>query len=304
MVTVINEIDKTLISSLQEFLNSKENDIRLIIRQYHNITEKKISSIQRKIHLSKEVCSHPLFLHEKRKTIENIIFDIEAGNDLSKYLSERSEQLDQYDLSLAHMGTHHFHLGDKAQTKGSRKGRVKGTKSLLFALVSDRDVYFLDILNHDIKKGFLNINMLRIIHNNWPELIETHRLKGAIGVSKKYSDEEAATLLENNINVIIELGENQVYMLPGMGATTAGTPMLVEMKTDRAIRCIQYIHSVVSQNSRKTASEIKKITGVESNIIRLRGRLRDGLLNVYDAGSECSFHIEGENVVITAPSEL
>lgn len=240
-VVLIDEVEETLSASLRDFLGSKEREFRPLLRQFHNILAKNIRPRPRKVHTSREVQQHQLFLNEKRHVIEQIVEDIEAGRDLTKYLSKKSEQPQYYDKSLAHFGVHHLHLGEGHQTKNVRSRRVKGTKSLLFARVLEDDIYLLDILNHDLHASFLNIHFLRVMHRNWPDSIESFRAKEAIGVAHKYTDSEAAELLENDINLLIELGPNQVYLLPGMGTTAAGTPTLVETRVNSTIHTIQKI---------------------------------------------------------------
>lgn len=304
LVSVIDEVEETLTASLQSFLDSKESDFCSLLRQFHNVFAKRIRPQPRSAHLSHEIQRHPLFLNEKREVIEQIVSDIEAGVDLTKYLSERTEQLAHYDKSLAHFGVHHFHLGEVLQTAGARIGRVKGTKCLLFARVLDEDVYLLDILGHGLRAGFLNVHLMRVMHRNWPESIENYRIEGAIGLARKYADHEAAELLEKDVNVILELGPSQVFMLPGMGTTTAGTPALVETRTNRTISTFREILSFVRHNSSAVAGGITRITAIGYNTIRLQGRVRVGLLEIYDARSGCAFLLEGDHLVISIPDEF
>ncbi len=287
-IIVIDEIQETLCTSLQVHLRSKENDLHTLLRHFHNHLAKHISAKPRKTHLSEEILQHPLYLREKKQIIECIMMDIKSGSDLSKYLSERSGQLEHHDKSLAHFGVHHFHLGDAIETRGTRKGRVKGTKSLLFIRVLDDDAYLLDILNHDIHTGFLNIRLFRLMHRNWPESVEDHRIKNAIGMACAYTDLEAAELLKNDINTCIEPEAGHVFMLPGMGTTSAGTSILVERNADRDMDVILEIAKFVKRNSLPIAREIIAITGVHHNTIRLRGRIKGGLLDVYDGSSGLS----------------
>lgn len=247
-IIVIDEIRATLCVSLQEHLCSTESDLHALLRQFHNFLAKNISARPRRTHLSEEIQRHPLFLREKKQAIERIRADIETGSDLSKYLSEKSTQLGHHDKSLAHFGVHHFHLGDALEAWGARKGCMKGTKSLLFIRILDDDAYLLDILDHGMHTGFLNIRLFRLMHRNWPHSVEDHRIKNAIGLAQTYTDMEAAELLENDVNVFIEPVPGQVFMLPGMGTTTAGTSMLVERDADRSMDAILEIVESVKRN--------------------------------------------------------
>lgn len=287
-IIVIDDIRATLGASLQEHLGSSESDLHALLRQFHNFLAKHIRARPRRTHLSEEILRHALFLREKKQVIERIMADIDTGSDLSKYHSEKSTQLEHHDKSLAHFGVHHFHLGDAVEARGARKGRVKGTKSLLFLRVLDDDAYLLDILDHGMHTGFLNIRLFRLMHRNWPHSVESHRIKNAIGLARTYTDMEAAKLLENDVNTCIEPEPGQVFMLPGMGTTTAGTSMLVERDTDRVMDAILEIAASVKRNPTPIAMKITAITGIRHNTIRLRGRVKDGLLDIYDGSSGLS----------------
>jgi len=302
VVTV--EIDNSLVAALQHHLGSKTVDLKGLLKEFHNLFLKQVSQRRRQVHVSEELTRHNLFKNEKQQVVEQIVATLENGGPLTPYLSEKSEQLQHFDSSLAHFGVHHFHLGEKTQHSGVRAGQVKGTKSLLFVRITESDAYLLDILNHDMKRGFLNMHLLRVMYRNWPESIEPFRLKGAIGVAVKYSDEEAAELLENDVNVIVELGEEQVYMLPGMGTTTAGTPLLMERRVDHTVREFRRIACMVEHNPNAVSALIKQLTGVGHNIIRLKGRVRAGLLDIYDSTSGCVFTTEREDLVVSMPDEF
>lgn len=296
---VIVEIDSSLVAALQHHLGSKTVHLKALLMEFHNLLLKQVPQRRRQVHVSGELTRHKLFKNQKQQVVKQIVASLESGGTLAPYLSEKSEQLQHFDLSLAHFGVHHFHLGDKTQHFGARVGRVKGTKSLLFVRITESDAYLLDILNH--QDGFLNMHLLRVMHRNWPESIEPFRLKGAIRVAVKYSDEEAAELLQNEVNVIVELGKEQVYMLPGMGTTIAGTPLLMEQRVDHTVRDFRHIACMVEHNPNAVSALIKQLTGVGHNIIRLKGRVRAGLLDTYDSTSGCIFTTERENLVVSVP---
>jgi len=303
-VVVISEVDETLIQTLQTHLGSRKSQLRLLLKEFHNVFIKNVSPKPRNVHWSEEIKKHPLYKSEKHQVIEKIASTIKRGKSLRPYLSEKSDQLNHYDLSLSHYGVHHLHMGDSQQSKGARAGRVKGTKRLLFVRFTETDAYLLDILDHKMQTGFLNMHLFRIMHGNWPESIERFKLNGAVGVAVKYTDKEVAELLENDVNVIVEMGLEQVYMLPGMGTTTAGTPLLAERRVDKTIDELCSIVTIVKQHSCETATLMKRLTGVGHNVIRLKARIRLGLLDVYDASSGCVFNLQDRNLIVSVPDEF
>lgn len=303
-VAVISEVDETLTQALQSHLGSRESQLRLLLREFHNVFIKNVSPKPRDVHWSEELKKHPLYKADKNQVIEKIASAIKHGKSLRPYLSEKSDQLNHYDLSLSHYGVHHLHMGDSKQSKGARAGRVKGTKRLLFARFTETDAYLLDILDHGMQTGFLNMHIFRVMHGNWPESVERFKLNGVIGVAVKYTDNEVAELLENDVNVIVEMDLEQVYMLPGMGATTAGTPLLAERRVDKTIDELCAIVNIVKQHSCETATLMKGLTGVGHNVIRLKARIRLGLLDIYDASSGCVFNLQERNLIVSVPDEF
>ncbi len=303
-IVVIPEVDETLVKALQNHLCSRTQDIHMLLKEFHNVYIKNVTAKPRTVYWSDELKKHLLYKRGKKQVIEKIVSNIKRGESINQYLSEKSDQLNHYDLSLSHFGVHHLHLGESIQARGSRAGKVKGTKCLLFIRFTETDAYLLDILGHGMRSGFLNMHIVRVMYKNWPKSVEPYRIKSAVGVAVKYTDEEAAELIENNVNVIVEIAPEKVFMLPGMGTTTAGIPLVVERRVDKTIRELRAIVQIVKENSCATATLIRKLTGTWCNVIRLRGRIRAGLLYIYDTGSGCIFTLQDNHLVVSVPDEF
>jgi hypothetical protein len=303
-VVVISEIEQTLRDALKGHLGSKSEDVDVLLKKFHNILVKNVTSTPRAVHLSEELKIHPLYRAEKKHIIDTIVGKVEMGEPIKPYLSERSIQSKQHDQALAHFGVHHLHLGEVLQNRGARAGRIKGTKSLLFVRFTEADAFFLDILDHGMRTGFLNMHLFRVMFAYWPESVESFRLRGAVGVSVKYTDDQAADLLENDVNLIVEMAPGKVFMLPGMGTTTAGTPLAVEQRVDGTIDQLGLLVQMIEENASAVSRCIKRLTRVGYNIIRLRARVRDGLLDVYDANSDCILSLQGGKLVVLAPDKF
>ena len=82
MITVINEIEKSLVPSLQKHLNSKKNGIGDLLLELANISSKNIISKPRQVYFSKEIKKNYIYLNEKKTIIQKIIKDIRSGNSL------------------------------------------------------------------------------------------------------------------------------------------------------------------------------------------------------------------------------
>ena len=293
MITVINKIEKSLVPSLQKHLNSKKNGIGDLLLELANISSKNIISKPRQVYFSKEIKKNYIYLNEKKTIIQKIIKDIRSGNDLSKYLSTKIKELNYTDKTLASFGISHFHLGEKIETKGSRQGKIKGTDCLLFIYFDFGNAYLLEILKH--KDGFLNIKLLEILQRNWPNLLESLKVKG-ISSPKKPSDKEVAELLKKNINPPILINED-VYVLPTGGLTGAGISLKNVYEVMKARDHIQRMAILIDGNKTLVADAIRKITGTKFNTIKLRGRIIDNSIDIFDYQSMYSFFLSEKNII-------
>jgi len=89
------------------------------------------------------------------------------------------------------------------------------SNSLLFCIVAEGDVYFIDILRHDDDNLWVNRRLLEIIKNNWPDLLEPGKVHGIEGAG--YSDEEIWQLRKDGINSPIEIDGSTYLPIVGGG---------------------------------------------------------------------------------------
>ena len=106
---------------------------------------------------------------------------------------------------------HHFHLSKKVEASGF----VKRSDYLLFAIITQENAYFVDVRPHRDPQslGWVRQELLKIVHSNWPELIESNVLRGVTG--DVLTDEQKKELRRKNINHVAELGGNAVAPLGG-----------------------------------------------------------------------------------------
>lgn len=304
-VSAISAVDETLIQALQQHLRSKRVSLHELLGQFCNRLAKNVPHRPRKVHLSRQLKLHSLYLNEKKRSIDGIIQDIEGGRNLSRYLSDTADQLDKIDYCLANFGVHHMHLGE-IQQGGKRKDRVKCTRSLLFVKVEDDDAYLLDILDHDLRASFLSIRLMRTMLENWPELLNSYRFP--VHSLEKLSDHEIAELLEGNVNCAIDLGTDvnpyQVFRLPGMGMTSAGTSLKIGTQVDNILRDLRATTSAIMQNPRAVMEIVHDIGGKSFKAIRLKARIRNGKIEIYDEISSCVFSKEDNKLTVLLSKKI
>lgn len=200
---------------------------------YHKAMKKLISRYPRRIYYSKEfICPR-----ECKAALGRLTEVIENGGDLVPYMSKQVIDPSINDGLLNDWGIYHFHLNLE---KDTATRFIKRSDWLLLAFFNDEGAYFLNIYPH--KKPFLwtHMKLVKILQNNWPDLIEKNRLKGVVGLSEKLDDESYAKLRKANALTFVELGENEVYGLIGGGYATDGSSI-------DAVRTADYWHNYMKK---------------------------------------------------------
>ncbi len=156
-----------------------------------------------------------------RLGLQQFIKKAESGQSLKPHLSKQSANPDYKDLMFYDWKIFHFHLGTNPDPK--HQGFVKRTPDLLFAIADSNTagMYLIDIHLHP--GAFTNQDLLRIIEENWAEILEPYTLKGVIGVTYNASDNDIGSLRKAGINTMLQTPSGRVLALMGGGITTAGT---------------------------------------------------------------------------------
>ena len=100
---------------------------------------------------------------------------------------------------------------------------VKAADHLLFAIVTQEDVYFVDVRRHDDPLVWFRQDLLRIAHSNWPELIESNILREVKG--NVLTNAAKKELRRKNTNHAMQLGDNTIAALSG-GTMADGSSLL------------------------------------------------------------------------------
>ena len=100
-----------------------------------------------------------------------------TGGEVTPYLSKRVKDATKSDPLLWDYGMHHFHLRGGVEESGF----MKRSDYLLFAIVADDAVFFVDIRKHRDPKNlqWVRQDLLRIVHSNWPDVTKPYVLRGS-----------------------------------------------------------------------------------------------------------------------------
>ena len=184
----------------KEKLSPKENTIRFLNAYNRRIPLAK----PRKVLLSKELLIPPQF----QQDYEALVALILAGGDLKPYLSRHiatRNRPDWNDGLLNSWGIQHLHF------------RREGTDHLLFCVITDADVYLIQVLPHD-EQQWVNTQLIQILHDNWPETIA--RANHSLMKPEEFSTSKRQSLRGYNANFAVTVADGTVY-LPLAGGTTA-----------------------------------------------------------------------------------
>ena len=116
---------------------------------------------------------------------------------------------------------HHLHLS----RKNGKDGFVERSDWLLFVIVADQDVFFVDVRSHSDSENlqWVRQDLLSIVHYNWPDLTESrllHRVQGST-----VTDPEKRELRRKHANLVHEVAGRAIAPL-GFGTMADGHSIL------------------------------------------------------------------------------
>jgi len=156
------------------------------------------------------------------------------GNDVSAAKRQR-----RTDGLWADWGIHHLHLSTEPLPPGERFS--KRSDWLLFAMVYEDVVAFIDVRSHDEKDLWTQDELLTTFIDSWPEQAEPYRVKGMQLAPRPTAPEDLKLLRNAGITTAVE-HNGEHYFGPGRGVTSAVT------STAASLACIN-----VMRNARQLA---------------------------------------------------
>lgn len=177
-------------------------------------------------------------------------------NDISgKTKSKRT------DLLWADWGIVHLHLTDKpvvAEDYFSERADSDGESWLLFCIFSGNAVGFIDIRRHGDDGLFSDQDMIRIVKDSWPDFMERFKLKGILPSESHVTNSELNSLRKSGINCLTCI-DGETYLGPGMGITSASTPLLVTKKANRILDWIDSLAILAADENGQLQKEVKRL---------------------------------------------
>jgi hypothetical protein len=207
-----------------------EEDLDTVLKRYLNLLLRIPPTIVWTVRQSKELANKTL-PQEITLGLQEFIEKAESGQDLKPHLSTLIDDPDYPDLMFYDWGIFHFHLGTNPHPR--RQGFVERTDDLLFA-IADSDtarMYLIDI--HPQQGGFTNQDLLRILEENWPEIIEPYALNRVIGLPYNASDTAIKSLRKASTNTILQTPDGRFLISMGGGIISDRNSSLIKREVDR-----------------------------------------------------------------------
>ena len=235
--------------------------------KYFNVQRRLVAPIPRKILFSREFRC-PDFLQEGLDFVKE---KIEKGIDLRPHLSKGILKLDYNDDLLNDWGIHHLHLG----TVEDEKGFVNRTGPVLFVRFDKNFAYFINVMEHG---SWAKQELIKIIHDNWPESIERYRVPWIEKMEPAVSDNDRKKLRKAHIVTFVEIEKGIIYAPLGMGYASSGASIEVVRTCIHCNNRIALFENTVKEKivtliqmmkdqGYKVGSRLHFLLGIESNIV-------------------------------------
>ena len=174
--------------------------------------------------------------------LQRLEHTILTGADLKPYRSRQSQNTEFQDGLFDHWNIHHFHLGKNTE----KDGFIERTDDLLFCLIDETSAYFIKIASHD-SSPWVKKELISIIHQNWPAVLDHCRLKGISSVELNYQDDDLGKLRKAGLASILDMEDGTFYIEPGMGRTMGGLHVQDLMRADKISRIADSVQGVISE---------------------------------------------------------
>ena len=218
-------------------------DEREVMIYYFTICNRIVKTRPRQVHEALDIV-----VPESRKAGYNALKTcFEKGYPIMPYLSKKIKGLKFPDKMLFDWGIHHFHLGNKIE----KDGFVKQHDEIVYAIVNEDDVYFIDVLEHD---HWSDKDLLEKVLSNWPHLLDSFRIEGT--PTTDFKSKDIAQLRKANINTILVLSDGHGYMGRGMGMTAAGTSTNATIFANKIIHRLRQIEMQIKDKSMPEVSPL------------------------------------------------
>ncbi|MCF6692680.1 hypothetical protein [Raoultella terrigena] len=196
-----------------------------------NVSERLIKPKKRNVHISTKL----IFPKKDERGFYKLIEKMKNGEDINSHLSKLIYNTKKNDGMLLDFGIHHFHLGEKIESK--KKQKTDGLKNkfidrtgfLLVAFVKDNDIYCLGVFDHE-DDLWVDTKLIEIIHNEWPHAIAKNRVTSVSDVYPDPDSIDRKKYREGSLNTMVKVNDGTYYQMLGSGFNCAGSSAMAGLK--------------------------------------------------------------------------
>ena len=203
-----------------------------LIHIFLNYDNRCIKPIPRNVYYSKEL-EHSLVSDYTNyiNVIDDIVRKLRNGQSVMDRLSKKMKDVLYEDGMLNDWRLYHFHLGEKVDNDFCER---TGALLIGFIPLNKDDMYLIKIIpNHRGNAVFADKELIEIIQDNWPELLDKFRMNG-VSPEVELSTQQYYKLRKTGVVSLVKIGDSS-YLGPGLGVTCAGTSIQVQIKADKII---------------------------------------------------------------------
>ena len=209
--------------SASSFVNGAHSDDRVVVTRFCDMVRRRVPLRPRSIVLA-DGLSYPAGRDQAdlEVRLQRLLEKARAGEDLNPHLSLKTVDLERHDPLFNDWGIRHFHLHFAIR----HDGFVQRSGPLLYARVTDDRLYALGVFEHgdDQNHQFEDRDLLRIEHDNWPDVIAQWRMPESVRPLYDYGDELRRGFRQAGIVTTVQLGDDVTYLTPGGGYASNGDP--------------------------------------------------------------------------------
>ena len=235
------------------------------VYQFYNITRRRITQRPRAVHYSKEFVCPADYLSALKEFEEKVT----AGRDLTPFMSDKIKLSGYDDLMLSDWGIRHFHLSRRYR----KDGTVARSDYQIFAYVTDDAFYMIQIYSHKTPDLYSRQEMVRILRDNWPELLEPYHVKGVTGLSEKMDDHAYGEIRNQHMLTFVDLGPDQIYGMIGGGYMSNGFSTQALRSSDFWLMRCSSIQKIIYEDAAVVASLIASMTSIPREKVIMHFRM-------------------------------
>ncbi|HEM48573.1 MAG TPA: hypothetical protein ENO27_00040 [Caldithrix sp.] len=213
-----------------------------------------------------------------------LIEKISKGDDLFAHLSKQIVNLAYNDSLLNDWGIYHLHLGTTVEPDGF----ITRTGPVLFARFDDTNAYLINVMVHG---NWTKQQMIKVLHNNWPESIKNYRLIDVIGLEHVPTDDDIKIARKFGFNTAVEIEPGVVYTSIGGGYTTSKTSMDVMSTMFHYNRLVEDLEKYVKENSQKYGEILSNKYGYSGKDLFFKLALQENEYFAYEQNTKVAFSL-------------